>query len=285
MAKIPRLFPFGFWPANWGLEGSRKATAYAEYYYEGEELAYKLLEIQYPEQADKEYRSAKLKLDYKYHKVGEFDYGLGLIENDTKLTEVDRQREMSKYLAKFGKITPEELEYRLFELSYAVKDTEAYQKEKLKLDVRFNKKTEEQADHELLDMQFTDKDDVKYQIEKIKLDRKYGKLDQNAFEKQEATLLKEPWFNWIGSDQKITGDNVQLAIELDWNEYFITFLEQQGWSGVTPDEIVDKWVEEMMRQQLNVDAAGDPLDDGTADPMPLASTTRTRRDDGLTEYQ
>lgn len=283
MAKIKRIIPFGFWPAHWGLSGTLRKIAEAEYYWEGEELAYLLLDIDHEDKSSKSYRTDKLRLDYRYHKISEFDYGLGIIENDPNLTENERERQVAKYLNKFGKLSAEELEYKLFELSHDVKDTESYIRDKLKLDVRFGKKTEEQAERELLDMRTEDKTSIDYQIAQLGIDFKYGKITQNQHEKEVATLLREPWFNVIGADHSIRGENTQMAIELDWNEFFIQFLESKGWTGVTPDEIVDKWFEEAMRQMLNID---DPLtiDDGGEDPMPMAGVVRTKRDDGLTEY-
>lgn len=286
MAKINRIIPFGWLPANWGLTGTRRAKAWAEYHYDGEDLAYMLLDADFPEEADKDsnaFRAAKLKLDYRYHKVGEFDYGLGIIETDDKLTENERERQVAKYLNKFGRLSAEELEYKLFELSFEVKDTEAYKKEKLKLDVRFGHKTEEQAEHELLDMKWDDKTSIDYKVAQLGLELKFGNITENEHDKEVATLLREPWFNVIGADHMVRGENTQMAIELDWNEFFVQFLESKGWTGVTADEIVDKWFEEAMRQMLNID---DPttIDDGSADPMPMAGVSRTKRDDGLTEY-
>ena len=274
MAKINRIIPFSWWPANWGLSGTRRAEAEAEYYWDGEDLAYKRLDIKHENQDSKEYRTDKLKLDYRYHKVGEFDYGLGLIENDVKLTEVERERQVAKYLHKFGRLSAEELEYKLFELSYEIKETESYHREKLKLDVRFGKKTEEQAEHELLDMKWENKTSIDYKIAQLGLELKYGNITENQHDKEVATLLREPWFNLIGADHTIKGDNTQLAIELDWNDYFIQFLESKGCTGVSPDDIVDRWFEEAMRQMLQLDDPVD-IDDGSGDPMPMAGMNRT----------
>jgi len=282
MAKINRIIPFGWWPANWGMTGTRRKVTEAEYYWDGEDLAYRLLDIDHEDKDSKEYRTDKLRLDYRYHKIGEFEYGLGLIENDIKLTETDREREAAKYLHRFGKITAEELEYKLFDLSYVVKDTEDYQRAKLKLDVRFGKKSEEEADHELLDMKFEDKNSIDYKIAQLELEYKWGNITENQKEKETATLLREPWFNVIGADQAVQGENVSMAFELDWNEFFIQFLESKGWSGVSQDEIVDRWFESAMKQMIGVDGYG-YIDEGDDDPMPLAS--KVKRDDGLTEYR
>jgi hypothetical protein len=284
MAKINRVIPFSWWPANWGMTGKRREIALAEYHWDGEDLAYKLLEINHDDKESKEYRLDKLKLDYRYHKVGEFDYGLGLIENDPTSADVDRERKIAHYLKRFGRITDEELEYKLFELQYVTKDTEHYKKEKLKLDVRFGKKTEEEADHDLLDMKFEDKTSIDYQIAQLGLELKWGNISQNQHDKEVATLLREPWWTMVGGDQSIKGDNVQMAIELDWNEYFIQFLEKLGYTGVSADDIIDKWFEGAMRQMLHLEDL-DSIDDGSDDPMPLAGSQRTRRDDGLTEYR
>lgn len=283
MGKIRRIIPFGFWPANWGLAGKRREIALAEYFWEGEDLAYKLLDINNDDQTSKSYRTDKLKLDYKYHKIGEFDYGLGIIENDEKLTENARDREVAKYLNRYGRMSAEDLEYKLFDLSYEVKNTESYIRERLKLDVRFGKKTEEEADHELLDLKYKDKNSIEYKKEQAALELKYGNISQNEFEKEIATLNKEPWFNFVGADKRISGDSVQAAVELDWNDYFVTWLEEHGWTGTSANEIVDRWFEDMMRQQLNIYEA-DTFDDGSADPMPMAGKP-TKRDDGLTEYR
>ena len=284
MAKIKRIIPFGWWPANWGLTGTRKAVAEAEYHWDGEDLAYRLLDIDHEDKDTREYRTDKLRLDYRYHKIGEFDYGLGLLEHDPKLTEVDREREIAKYLNRYGKLSAEELEYKLFDLSYAIKDTEAYQRERLKLDVRFGKKTDEEAEHDLLDLRFEDKTAIDYKVAQLGLEFKHGNITENQHDKEVATLLREPWFNVIGADNTIQGENVQLAVELDWNVFFVQFLESKGWEGRTPDEIVDKWFESAMHQMLDIDQYGG-IDDGSDDPMPLAGSQRTKRDDGLTEYR
>jgi hypothetical protein len=284
MAKITRIVPFGWWPANWGLAGKRREVAFAEYHWDGEDLAYRLLEIEHDDKESKEYRYDKLKLDYRFHKIGEFDYGLGLLENDPKLVDIDREREVAKYLNRYGRLTAEELEYKLFELSYAVKDTEQYQKEKLKLDVRFQKKTEEEADHELLDMKFEDKTSIDYQIAQLDLELKWGNIDQNGHDKSVANLLREPWFNIIGADHATNGSGVRMAIELDWNEHFVQFIETLGYVGSTAEEAVDKWFEAMMKHNLHLEDL-DSIDTGDDDPMPMAGSQKTRRDDGLTEYR
>lgn len=283
MPKKSHIIPFSWWPSNWGLSGKRRAEAEAEYYWEGKELDYLLLDIRHDDHSSQEYHLDRLKLDYRYHEVDQFEYGLGLITFDPKLNRKEREIESARYLNRLGRISSEELEYKIFDLSYDVKDTEEYLRERLKLDVKWGKKSQEDADRTLLDMKYDDKSSIDYQIAVIGLDLKWGKINQNQHDKSVATLLREPWFNLIGADKVIKGENVRMAIELDWNEFFIEFLESKGWSGVTPDEIVDRWFEEAMRQMLQLEEL-EEIDGGEDSPLPMAGINRNKRDDGLTEY-
>lgn len=72
MAKKKKLIPFSWLPASWGLSGKTRKVAEAEYYYDGEELEYQMLEIEAESQAD--YEIKKLKLDYKKEKIGVVEY-------------------------------------------------------------------------------------------------------------------------------------------------------------------------------------------------------------------
>jgi hypothetical protein len=290
MAKIRRFIPFGMWPSSWGLTGSRRKRAYCEYHYDGEDLAYKLLEVDYSDPRDQEtneYKLEKVKLDYKYRYVTEYEHEYGLIAHRPDMLEVDRQRELAKIDHRFGKISAEDLEYKMLELSYPRPEGESYQRERLKLDQRFGRKTEEEVEHELLDLTYaTNLDSIDYKVAKLKLDFKYGKLTETKYEKETATLLREPWFDIIGAEPSIRGENVSMAIELDWNVFFVDFLRSKGWVGATEDEIVDRWFEEAMRQMLDIDADGESVDDGSEDPMPTVNSHIRKKtgDDGLTEY-
>lgn len=284
MPKKNNWIPFSWWPANWGLTGKRREIAEAEYYWTGKELDYRLLDINYSDHDSLEYKFEKTKLDYHYHEIDYFEYGLGLIEFDPKLTQKERGIETSKYLNRMGRISVEEMEYQIFETTFDVKDTEEYHRERLKLDIKFNKKTQEEADRFLLDLKSEDKNSIDYKIAQLGIDLKWGKITENQHDKEVATLLREPWFNIIGADKSIQGENVRMAIELDWNEPFIEFLESKGWSGITPDEIVDKWFEEAMRQMLRLEEDSEDESEEEIDPMPMAGINRNQRDDGLTEY-
>jgi hypothetical protein len=285
MAKIHRIIPFALWPANWGLSGSRRATAEAEYYWEGEDLDRRLLDINHPDRDSKEYKLALCKLDRRYNKIGEFDYEYGLIAHNPAIADSVRSVELSKLKHRFGKINAEELDYEVLEHQHANKEAEAYIKDKLTLDIKHKKITEFQRDETLLRLRFEDHESKDFLLAMLDLQLKHGAIKEYQWEKETATLNEEPWFNVIGADQRGTTNGQQLAIELDWNEYFPRFLESKGWSGPTDDAIVDAWFTEAMYQMVQPDLTPEQMQAmEDEDYIPRRGTQRTKRDDGRSEY-
>lgn len=64
--------------------------------------------------------------------------------------------------------------------------------------------------------------------------------------KDRATRKKEPWVGVL--DTHVNRDNIRNGFfELDWNEYFIVQLKQEGYGveGDPDEEIVDRWFREL----------------------------------------
>lgn len=82
MAKKKRLVPFSLLPASWGLTGNTRKIAEAEYYYDGDDLEYALLEIKYS--GTDQYDEMKLQLDYEKERIGkvEFEKALANLKNE-----------------------------------------------------------------------------------------------------------------------------------------------------------------------------------------------------------
>jgi len=72
MSKRKRMLPFWAMPASWGLNGKSRLIAEAEYYYQGDDLDYKLADIN--STSDKQYEQKKLELDLKKEKIGRYEY-------------------------------------------------------------------------------------------------------------------------------------------------------------------------------------------------------------------
>lgn len=84
--------------------------------------------------------------------------------------------------------------------------------------------------------------------------------------KERATRKKEPWVSVL--DVKVNKENVRNGFfELDWNEYFIAQLKQQGYGedGDNEEDIVDRWFRELCANIVVDGDYGGPINTGVID--------------------
>lgn len=84
--------------------------------------------------------------------------------------------------------------------------------------------------------------------------------------KERATRKKEPWISVLNTH--VNKDNIRNGFfELDWNEYFVLKLKQEGYGfeGDKDEEIVDRWFRELCANVV-VDEGGNlPVNTGVID--------------------
>lgn len=89
---------------------------------------------------------------------------------------------------------------------------------------------------------FEQAEKAKLEAEQAKQEAYYSKLSP----KELANEKKEPYIAVL--ETRVNDQNPRNGFfELDWNEYFITFLRSEGYFGETEEEIVDKWWREVCR--------------------------------------
>ncbi len=82
--------------------------------------------------------------------------------------------------------------------------------------------------------------------------------------KDRANRRKEPWVSVL--DTHVNKDNVRNGFfELDWNEYFVLQLKQDGYGadGDKDEEIVDRWFRELCANVVVDGDYGGPIDAGS----------------------
>lgn len=102
------IVPFWMLPSSWGLTGSTREIAKAEYELDGEELERKLIEVN-PLLSELEKTSRHLDLDLKYHKIDTFEYDHKMVDLK-KLSPEQAEIEHYKIDVKYGKKSNEELD-------------------------------------------------------------------------------------------------------------------------------------------------------------------------------
>jgi hypothetical protein len=106
------------------------------------------------------------------------------------------------------------------------------------------------------------KDEAEKNLKEIALEQEMAKLSP----KERATRKKEAWIGVINTH--INKDNVRNGFfELDWNEYFVLQLKQDGYGadGDKDEEIVDRWFRELCANVVVDGDYGGPVNTGVID--------------------
>jgi len=93
--------------------------------------------------------------------------------------------------------------------------------------------------------------------------------------KDRATRRKEPWVGVLNTH--VNKDNIRNGFfELDWNEYFVVQLKQQGYGeeGDKEEEIVDRWFRELCANIVVDGDYGGPINTGVIDIQSVKNRNR-----------
>lgn len=84
--KKKRLIPFRLLPGSWGLVGQKYEEAEAAYYWDGEDLERKLVDIRFKSDPPKHAREV-LTLDLRYGRIDQYAYDLAILKLDGLLED------------------------------------------------------------------------------------------------------------------------------------------------------------------------------------------------------
>jgi len=86
-------------------------------------------------------------------------------------------------------------------------------------------------------------------VAEIEIDVKNGKLSQSEADKRIAGLEKKPWVNV--NKMGINPENAKAGfVELDWNDHFVSMLHDNGYTGTSDEDVVNKWFNDVCRTVL-----------------------------------
>ena len=151
-------------------------------------------------------------------------------------------------------------------------ESPAFTKRVLDITLAYGKISAYDRDMRLAEIDHTD--EVTLALAKLDVDLKHNKISTQEHERKVADLKNEPYMampkiSWDPADPSKT------YFELDYNEQFVAFLEENGYVG-SEEDIINKW--------LN-DVCNSILDEMVIDQPDFVRTVRTvRRDDGKTEH-
>lgn len=260
-----RLIPFSWTPASWGLRGPAREEAEAAYYYEGYDLDREIASIRNRDDAEA-LAMALAKVDHKHGTLTDYDLALFKINADPVLLKDPIAREKAILEAKFDHevIDAYECDREWAKLDYP----EGLERNLalLAIDLRHNMMSA--YDHDVAAVLFENPEaGIERAVALLEVEHKHGNLDENAFLKERATLMEEPWIGIIdhGFDPKKGLDGVYF--EFDWNDYWIVFLRLHGYVGTTDEQVVDQWFSDVCRSQGMAAQLPPGYDDGTVIPF------------------
>ena len=92
----------------------------------------------------------------------------------------------------------------------------------------------------------TDEDKV---IAELDIDLKNEKISQSDYDKKIAEIKDEPYVNVLKMELNPETANAGY-IELDWNDKFVEFLHNNGYTGQNDEDVVNKWFNDVCRTVL-----------------------------------
>ncbi len=122
-------------------------------------------------------------------------------------------------------------------------------------------------------LNFTKDEKVKAK-KNAELDLQYGKINKDERDKQIATADDEPYIKVLQVEFDQEQPNIG-SFELDWNEPFIETLAKAGYTGKSPEQIIDTWFNDVCRNIL--------MEDFNDKNFIADAPVEIKRDDGKTE--
>lgn len=91
--------------------------------------------------------------------------------------------------------------------------------------------------------------EVDKEVAKLDVDLKHEKIGKVEYEKKVAELREEPYVNVL--EMGVNPEDAKAGyIELDWNDHFIKMLHDNGYTGQSDEDVVNKWFNDLCRTIL-----------------------------------
>jgi hypothetical protein len=181
----------------------------------------------------------------------------GLLPGHWGLAGKTRERAKAEY-----ELSGYDRAVRLLEIDEDEYTPDEYSRKLLDLKRTYNKISPSEWDRAVVALIRSDKQRA---LATLELDNKDGKIVGSEYDKQLATLKGEPWVNVVNMDFT-KKSSLEGSFELDWNEPFVEKLKSEGYSGPSPDNIVNQWFMELCRNiaMEEFDGTGDFTADSEA---------------------
>lgn len=227
-----RLIPFWMTPRSWFLNGTARKVAEIDYY-EEDEVEAKIKKAEVLSLTVYEYEMTRNQILKDAKKINEYQFQMNKLDIDLKHDRTTKE---------------------LHKIS------------SLHLNKDHHKITEEQFDEAVIEMM---SDGLEKKLKALDFAFKYHHITEMEYEKEKHTLQKEPWFNFDADLDKETGE---ISLSFDYNEYFCKLLRDEGYTGITNDDVIDSYIRDWGRKVANDDYKEFGPEEGMMDLLPPEDT-------------
>ena len=147
-----------------------------------------------------------------------------------------------------------DLDMRMAEIDH---DEDPTKLELARLDIRLKHKQIDLYDHDVQYNMIRLKDDPLLPEVLLNLELKHNKITQTEHDRKLADLRSEPWVS-MPDIKWDPADPSRSYFELDYNEHFVTMLRTHNYSGISDEQIVEKWLNDVCRSVAAEFIAEDP---------------------------
>ena len=118
------------------------------------------------------------------------------------------------------------------------------------------------------------------ELAKLEVQLKNGKIGKYEYDKKIADIKKSPYVNVLHLD--VNPENAKAGyMELDWNDHFVKFLHDNGYTGESDEAVVNKWFNDVCRTVLVQELADQ--DYGLEEQTGVTDVIRTNGNTGKDE--
>jgi hypothetical protein len=146
-----------------------------------------------------------------------------------------------------------ELDMRLVEIDHE----DPVQLEIARLDVKLKHKQIDLYEYDVQSNTVRLKDDDLLPEVLLDLELKHHRINKLEHDRKLADIRSEPWVN-MPDIKWDPADPSRSYFELDYNDHFVTFLRNNGYKGLSDDQIVESWLTEVCRAVAMDMAQTDP---------------------------
>jgi hypothetical protein len=189
----------------------------------------------------------------------------GLLPGHWGLKGKTRLRAQAEY-----ELSGMELELRLAEIEH---EEDPAKLELARLDIKLKHKQIDSYDYDVQYNTIRLKDDPLLPEVMLNIDLKHNKITQTEHDRKLADLRSEPWVS-MPDIKWDPADPSRSYFELDYNEHFVTMLRTHNYSGISDEQIVEKWLNDVCRsvaQEMMID------DDKFVQTAPLPKKRRGKK--------